>query len=277
MKKNRYWIICIASILIGSILFGIGVSLGGATSFNIGSNGLNFYNGFTNKDNQVFEIVTIDNETITKIDLDNNFSKITITNGDEISLRYSSDLEYKVKNDNTLYISSSENKQKTFGFFALFYVNDNVLEITIPESVVDVKIDSEGNVIISDLTLENLEIETSLGNVVLEDTFVTTSTIENEIGNISLTNCIIDNSKIQSSIGNVKTSNLDILSSGFFENDMGNLVLDFAKEESVYNFNVGVDLGNFEINGNKSLINYSNGTININIQSSIGNLVITTK
>lgn len=277
MKKNIYWIICIASILIGSILFGIGVSLGGATSFSIGSNGLNFYNGFTNKDTQVFETIIIDNTDITKIDLDNNFSKITITNGDEISLRYSSDLEYKVKNDNTLYISSSESKQKTFGFFALFYGNDDVLEITIPESVVDVEIDSEGNVIITDLVLENLEIENTLGNILLEDSFITTSTIENEMGNISLTNCIIDKSKIQSAMGNIKTSNLDILSSGFFENDMGNLVLDFAKEETNYNFNVGVDLGNFEINGKKILNNHSNGTININVQSSLGNLVITTK
>lgn len=276
MKKYIYWIICITSILIGTILFSIGVSLGGATSFSIGSNGLNFYNGFTNKDNQVFETVTIDNTDITKIDLDNNFSKITITYGDEISLRYSSYLEYKIKNDNTLYISSSSNKQKSFGFFALFYDND-VLEITIPKDIVDVKIESEGSITISDLTLEKLDIETTLGNVFIENSFINKSTIENDIGNISLTNCTIDISNIESNLGNIYTKNLDIITSAFFENSIGNSVIDFAKEENNYNFNVGIDLGNFEINGKKGSNNYSNGTININIQSSLGNFIITTK
>lgn len=276
MKKYIYWIICITSILIGTILFSIGVSLGGATSFSIGSNGLNFYNGFTNKDNQVFETVTIDNTDITKIDLDNNFSKITITYGDEISLRYSSYLEYKIKNDNTLYISSSSNKQKSFGFFALFYDND-VLEITIPKDIVDVKIESEGSITISDLTLEKLDIETTLGNVFIENSFINKSTIENDIGNISLTNCTIDISNIESNLGNIYTKNLDIITSAFFENSIGNSVIDFAKEENNYNFNAGIDLGNFEINGKKGSNNYSNGTIKINIQSSLGNFIITTK
>lgn len=45
-KKNIFWIIAFSSIILGGILFALGISLGGSTSFNIDANGITFQKGF---------------------------------------------------------------------------------------------------------------------------------------------------------------------------------------------------------------------------------------
>lgn len=59
LTKFLYWTICTSSILIGGLILGVGISLGGTTSFSINSNGFNFNNDISlseeKTDSELFE------------------------------------------------------------------------------------------------------------------------------------------------------------------------------------------------------------------------------
>lgn len=273
LNKFLFWAICFGSIIVGGILLAIGVSQGGATSFSIGSNGLNFYRGLVFSNDDIALYSDIIDEQVTSIELDLEFTEVIITKGDELTINYTSDIGYKIKN-NTLEVTSTSTKSNRFGMY-LNSVGQGLVKITVPDYVTSLEIETSSKTWIYDLTIDKIELDIALGNVVVENTKANYLDVEANLGNIELNDCSFDTLKAELDMGSLTTSNLEILSSAKFKNDMGTMYIDLSGVESDYNFQSSTDMGSFSINGNKSPSFY--GLIDIFTETTMGSARITTK
>lgn len=274
LGNTLYWIICIGSIILGGILFSVGISLGGASSFSIGPNGLVFYSGFSNYKYGNFEMNEfVITDLVDTIEIESDLSDIVFTSGDTLSVSYYGNINYKIKN-NTLELDASTNIMKQFGF-SMTTPNTSLIEITVPDYVINLEIDSSGKITISDLTLTQIDLETSLGDVLIEDTLAKHTDLKANLGNVTLNSCTFDTLRTELNMGALTTKKLDILSSANFENKMGTLDINLTKEESAYNFQNYANMGTLNINGNNNSL--ATGAINIISKTDMGSVTITTK
>lgn len=276
MKKLSnflYWAICFGSIITGGILLGVGVSLGGATSFSMGSNGLNFYHDIVfGKDATALHSTVVD-EQVFSIDLDLEFTEVIITSGDFLSMNYTSDIAYKIKDD-TLEITSTQSKSNRFGMY-FSSTPYSFVKITVPDYVTILDVETSSKTEISNLIMEKIELDVALGDTLIENTTANTLEVEANLGHIELNYCSFDTLKAELDMGNLTTLNLEVFTSAKFKNDMGSLNIDLSGEETEYNFISSVDMGSFSINGNKTPS--FNGLIDIFTETSMGSAKITTK
>lgn len=273
ISKLLYWAICLGSIVIGGTLLVSGVYLGGATSFSIGSNGLNFYKGIVlSSDELVLHSEVID-EQVTSINLDLEFTEVVITSGDELTISYTSDIGYKIR-DNRLEIISTASKSNRFGMY-LNSIGQGLVEITVPDYVTSLDIETSSKVTLTDLSLDKIALDVALGNALVEHTTANTIEVETNLGDITLNDCSFNTLKAELDMGRLTTSNLEILKSGRFENDMGSMYIDLSGDEHDYNFISSVDMGSWSINGNETPSFY--GLIDIYTETTMGSASITTK
>lgn len=276
MKKSSnllYWTICFGSILIGGILLGIGVSLGGATSFSFGSNGLNFYHdGFWGSDATALYSDVIE-EHVMSINLDLEFTEVIITNGDFLSINYTSDVTYKIRN-NTLEITSTQSKSNRFGVY-LGSSTYSLVKITVPDYVTNLEVTTSGTTELFNLSMDKIELDIALSNTIVENTNVNTFAIDANLGHITLNDCSFDTLEAELDMGDFTTSNLEIFTSAKVKNDMGSLDMNLSGSENYYNFINSVDMGSFSVNGNKTPSCY--GAIKIITETTMGSVTITTK
>lgn len=273
LSKFLYWTICLGSVIIGGILLCIGISLGGATSFTVGSSGLNFYHdlSFANDATALFSKV-IDDQVVS-INLDLEFTEVVITSGEFLSVNYTSDIAYKTRND-TLEIISTQSKSNRFGMYRSGK-SDSFVKITVPDYITDLEITTSGKTSLYNLSLDKIELDIALGDILAENTIANDFEIFANLGNITLKSCTFDNLDVELDMGNLTTSNLEILSSARIKNDMGSLDIDLSGEESDYNFKTSVDLGSFSLNGKNKPTFY--GFIDILTETTMGSVKITTK
>ncbi len=275
MKKLSsflYWTICFGSILIGGILLSVGVSLGGATSFSIGSNGLNFYHDtWFGKDATALHSTVVD-EQVLSIDLDLEFTEVIVTSGDFLSINYTPDIAYKIKDD-TLEITSTQSKSNRFGMY-FSSTPYSFVKITVPDYVISLDIETSSKTEISNLTMDKIELDIALGDTLIENTTSNSLDVEANLGHIELNHCSFDTLKADLDMGNLTTSNLEVVTSAKLKNDMGSLNIDLSGEESDYNFISSVDMGSLSING-KETSSFS-GLIDIFTETTMGSAKITT-
>ncbi len=273
LEKKLYWSICIGAIIVGGILFGIGVSLGGATSFSIGSNGLQFYSVFSNHPIGNFDLqLAVIEEEITAIELESGLGDVIFTSGDTLSISYYGDVSYKIKN-NTLEVESSTKKLNSFG---IRLTNSDVgfIEITVPDSVTSLDIESSGRITLSDLNLSKIDIEASLGDILMEDIMANQVKLNANMGNVTLNSCVFDDFSAELNMGAFTSKKLDILTSATLVNRMGAMEIDLIQEESAYLFTTNVEMGALSINGGNRIS--SNGNISIFAETTMGSVNITT-
>lgn len=276
MKKLSsflYWTICFGSILIGGVLLSVGVSLGGATSFSIGSNGLNFYHDIVFGKDAVALHSTVVEEQVLSIALDLEFTEVIITSGDFLSMNFTPDIAYKMKGD-TLEITSTQSKSNRFGVY-FSSAPYSFVKITVPDSVMSLDVETSSKTEISNLIMEKIELDVALGDTLIENTTANILEVEANLGHIELNHCSFDTLKADLDMGNLTTSNLEIFTSAKFKNDMGSLNIDLSGKESDYNFISSVDMGSLSINGNKTP-SFS-GLIDIFTETTMGSAKITTK
>ncbi|MFI3255210.1 MAG: DUF4097 family beta strand repeat-containing protein [Eubacteriales bacterium] len=273
LEKKLYWSICVGAIIFGGILLGIGVSLGGATSFSIGSNGLQFYSMFSNHPIGNFDLqfATIE-EKVTAIQLESGLGDVIFTSGDTLTISYYGDVSYKI-NNNTLEVESSWNKLNSFG---IRMTNSDVgfIEITVPQYVNSIEIDSSGRITLSDLNLSEIDIEASLGDILMEKITASQVELNANLGNVTLNSCVFDDISAELNMGAFTSKNLDILTSGTLVNRMGAMEIDLVQEESAYLFTTNMEMGVLSINGGNRIT--SNGDISIFVETSMGSVNITT-
>ncbi|MFI3255568.1 MAG: DUF4097 family beta strand repeat-containing protein [Eubacteriales bacterium] len=274
LDKKTYWSNCIVALTLGASLYAMGTFFGGASHFTFGSQGLNFhhwFSGFTVEEYET-ERVTITDEVVS-IQLDSQLGEVRFRTGDTLSLTYQGDVSHKITG-NRLEIDGKVNLYK-YWWQKLEDEKIGFIEITIPDTVTSLDIESSGIISLTDLDLADIEIETNLGNVQMEDTSVKKGKMTADMGNISLTSCTFDNLVAELDMGNLTTENLTIDVSGKFVNNMGNMEIGLAEVESNYNFHHKTNFGAFSINGRKT--SASVGSVIITTETDMGAISITTK
>lgn len=316
MKKNMksiiYWGICAGSIIAGSILFAVGSSMGGSTSFKLNGSGLMFNNdnpfeasigGFSSaehlKDTEHYEFpestltsetledleTTNDkgvssniNDVVTKVEFEGNFSNVTITTGDTLSFdSNSTKIKHSIKNG-TLYIEDNANDGASYPLSAFVKsAQATTIEIIIPTSVTTLDIETSGSVNIAGVILEKMELSSKLGAITLASVDCATLDIDADAGDVRVVDSIIGILDVEVSLGQFIFEDSDITRRADIECDMGNVELDLIGDEANYNFITNVSLGKLEINGDsKNRGNTGNG-IPIEIEAELGSVMIETK
>lgn len=271
--KTLYWAICIGSIVLGGTLFAVGISLGGASSFSIGSDGLHFHNDYIFTDAKLDLSQSVMDETITSINLDLELTEVVVTSGDELTIAHTSDIAY-TSNNNVLEITSNRRPTKRFGMY-FGTVDYSFVKITIPDDVKILEIDASGKTILRDLSMDLIELSIDLGDALIENTSANMIDIEASVGNVTLNSCSFDTLQSELEMGSLLTENLEIITSAKLKNAVGSMDINLSGTVNDYHFMNAIDMGSWTVNGNR--ISESNGHIDIITETNMGSVNITTR
>lgn len=152
-----------------------------------------------------------------------------------------------------------------------------VMEVKDIDVIETLSVDSSmGKSNISDMKLKSLDITSNMGNVTVSNMISQTTNIHNETGEIIVENGMFYHTKLTNNMGNI-SFNGDMYGNNEISCNMGNITLDLKRKEEAYTYDVNVDMGRVNIDGNdkrKTSIHKDNGAKNdyLNIDCDMGNV-----
>jgi len=242
MKSNKLWcIIALACLICGAVLCGAGFGLGGVLhdSYGIHYDADGFGIGVwedeeDTKDNGANESKTIPLDAFSELHLDVAVGDIRIESGTSFSLQLehiSSDA-YELKNDGkALYLQTW---QESNGLHFLAKQADCEIVVTIPHNTTleEVVVESNmGDVTISDVAAELLEVNQKLGDIELQDVYCETMTLDQKMGDVEYEG--------------KHPGNLDV------QNAMGDIDVVIEGSHKDYAYDLSASMGSIKANGHK--------------------------
>lgn len=287
--------------LIGLTLIGVGMGLGGASSFYVGTdnNALGFSplkfvdhnnsnkNDVIVKEQNIKELYNLDNidDIDTLIINCGSVNNIEITKGNQLSLIYDSNEISHNLHGNTLEVKNHSNYNYTgrvgiFNNLTRHYDTSNI-KITIPDTsnIKYIQIDAVGEVYINDILTEEVSIKSNLGDISLANTHAQSLEIDSNIASVVINSGSFKTIDFDLDLGDVNLNQVDIYESAYIDADLGNINLSLKGFEYDYNYYINTKMGNSSINSNKigsssSLNNHA--PIDLNLTASMGNIKIST-
>lgn len=253
-KVIKAFAICLAALIILSIINGVAHLVTSAFSFN---NDVNI--------NETY------NSDINNIKIDVGTTNMVIKYGDTFSITAENvSKEFKIKEEgNTLII-----KEKNITIFS--NKKSSHTTITIPNDLNNLSIDiGAGKLELSDITSNNFSLNQGAGKVVIINLISNNTTIDGGAGELHITSSKLQNLDLDLGAGKCYYNGI-LLGNNKIDQGVGELILDLYRED--YTIKASKGLGSITINGesySKDVI-VGEGINDIKIDGGIGSIIINT-
>lgn len=253
-KVIKTFAICLAALIILSIINGVAHLVTSAFSFN---NDVNI--------NETY------NSDINNIKIDVGTTNMVIKYGDTFSITAENvSKEFKIKEEgNTLVI-----KEKNITIFG--NKKSSHTTITIPSSLNNLSIDiGAGKLELSDITSNNFSLNQGAGKVVITNLISNNTTIDGGAGELHITSSKLQNLDLDLGAGKCYYNGI-LLGNNKIDQGVGELILDLYRED--YTIKASKGLGSITINGESYSkdVTVGEGINDIKIDGGIGSIIINT-
>ena len=253
-KVIKTFAICLAALIILSIINGVAHLVTSAFSFNNDVNINETYNG-----------------DINNIKIDVGTTNMVIKYGDTFSITAENvSKEFKIKEEgNTLII-----KEKNITIFG--NKKSSHTTITIPSSLNNLSIDiGAGKLELSDITSNNFSLNQGAGKVVITNLISNNTTIDGGAGELHITSSKLQNLDLDLGAGKCYYNGI-LLGNNKIDQGVGELILDLYRED--YTIKASKGLGSITINGESYSkdVTVGEGINDIKIDGGIGSIIINT-
>lgn len=253
-KVIKAFAICLAALIILSIINGVAHLVTSAFSFN---NDVNI--------NETY------NSDINNIKIDVGTTNMVIKYGDTFSITAENvSKEFKIKEEgNTLII-----KEKNITIFG--NKKSSHTTITIPSSLNNLSIDiGAGKLELSDITSNNFSLNQGAGKVVITNLISNNTTIDGGAGELHITSSKLQNLDLDLGAGKCYYNGI-LLGNNKIDQGIGELILDLYRED--YTIKASKGLGSITINGESYSkdVTVGEGINDIKIDGGIGSIIINT-
>lgn len=253
-KVIKAFAICLAALIILSIINGVAHLVTSAFSFNNDVNINETYNG-----------------DINNIKIDVGTTNMVIKYGDTFSITAENvSKEFKIKEEgNTLII-----KEKNITIFG--NKKSSHTTITIPSSLNNLSIDiGAGKLELSDITSNNFSLNQGAGKVVITNLISNNTTIDGGAGELHITSSKLQNLDLDLGAGKCYYNGI-LLGNNKIDQGVGELILDLYRED--YTIKASKGLGSITINGESYSkdVTVGEGINDIKIDGGIGSIIINT-
>ncbi|NLJ95223.1 MAG: DUF4097 domain-containing protein [Clostridiaceae bacterium] len=267
MKLSKLSIVGISLTLIGAILLGIFVLVGGVNSLpNSSFSFPSLFPTFAGKSNQ--RTIEFVDKTFSSIDIDTSLAGFQIMTGDVEypTLTYTELIQndrvfYEVRteiNDATLKITDYFAEQKftkRIGNLNSNLYKDNILVLPrdFKLSNLDIALDL-GSLKVENIELENMNLVLDMGNAEIDNLIADYAEMKLDMGSVELSGGEIAGGKYTVSMGSMESS-AKLTGEHIIDCDMGSIDLDIPLPESSVTYEIDVDMGNFNVNGDEVKLN----------------------
>lgn len=253
-KVIKAFAICLAALIILSIINGVAHLVTSAFSFN---NDVNI--------NETY------NSDINNIKIDVGTTNMVIKYGDTFSITAENvSKEFKIKEEgNTLII-----KEKNITIFG--NKKSSHTTITIPNDLNNLSIDiGAGKLELSDITSNNFSLNQGAGKVVITNLISNNTTIDGGAGELHITSSKLQNLDLDLGAGKCYYNGI-LLGNNKIDQGVGELILDLYRED--YTIKASKGLGSITINGESYSkdVTVGKGINDIKIDGGIGSIIINT-
>lgn len=253
-KVIKTFAICLAALIILSIINGVAHLVTSAFSFN--------------NDVNINETYSSD---INNIKIDVGTTNMVIKYGDTFSITAENvSKEFKIKEEgNTLVI-----KEKNITIFG--NKKSSHTTITIPSSLNNLSIDiGAGKLELSDITSNNFSLNQGAGKVVITNLISNNTTIDGGAGELHITSSKLQNLDLDLGAGKCYYNGI-LLGNNKIDQGVGELILDLYRED--YTIKASKGLGSITINGESYSKNVTvgEGINDIKIDGGVGSIIINT-
>ena len=253
-KVIKTFAICLAALIILSIINGVAHLVTSAFSFNNDVNINETYNG-----------------DINNIKIDVGTTNMVIKYGDTFSITAENvSKEFKIKEEgNTLII-----KEKNITIFG--NKKSSHTTITIPNDLNNLSIDiGAGKLELSDITSNNFSLNQGAGKVVITNLISNNTTIDGGTGELHITSSKLQNLDLDLGAGKCYYNGI-LLGNNKIDQGVGELILDLYRED--YTIKASKGLGSITINGESYSkdVTVGEGINDIKIDGGIGSIIINT-
>ncbi len=253
-KVIKTFAICLAALIILSIINGVAHLVTSAFSFN---NDVNI--------NETY------NSDINNIKIDVGTTNMVIKYGDTFSITAENvSKEFKIKEEgNTLII-----KEKNITIFG--NKKSSHTTITIPNDLNNLSIDiGAGKLELSDITSNNFSLNQGAGKVVITNLISNNTTIDGGAGELHITSSKLQNLDLDLGAGKCYYNGI-LLGNNKIDQGVGELILDLYRED--YTIKASKGLGSITINGESYSkdVTVGEGINDIKIDGGIGSIIINT-
>ena len=253
-KVIKTFAICLAALIILSIINGVAHLVTSAFSFN---NDVNI--------NETY------NSDINNIKIDVGTTNMVIKYGDTFSITAENvSKEFKIKEEgNTLVI-----KEKNITIFG--NKKSSHTTITIPNDLNNLSIDiGAGKLELSDITSNNFSLNQGAGKVVITNLISNNTTIDGGTGELHITSSKLQNLDLDLGAGKCYYNGI-LLGNNKIDQGVGELILDLYRED--YTIKASKGLGSITINGESYSkdVTVGEGINDIKIDGGIGSIIINT-
>lgn len=253
-KVIKTFAICLAALIILSIINGVAHLVTSAFSFN---NDVNI--------NETY------NSDINNIKIDVGTTNMVIKYGDTFSITAENvSKEFKIKEEgNTLVI-----KEKNITIFG--NKKSSHTTITIPNDLNNLSIDiGAGKLELSDITSNNFSLNQGAGKVVITNLISNNTTIDGGAGELHITSSKLQNLDLDLGAGKCYYNGI-LLGNNKIDQGVGELILDLYRED--YTIKASKGLGSITINGESYSkdVTVGEGINDIKIDGGIGSIIINT-
>lgn len=253
-KVIKAFAICLAALIILSIINGVAHLVTSAFSFN---NDVNI--------NETY------NSDINNIKIDVGTTNMIIKYGDTFSITAENvSKEFKIKEEgNTLII-----KEKNITIFG--NKKSSHTTITIPNDLNNLSIDiGAGKLELSDITSNNFSLNQGAGKVVITNLISNNTTIDGGAGELHITSSKLQNLDLDLGAGKCYYNGI-LLGNNKIDQGVGELILDLYRED--YTIKASKGLGSITINGESYSkdVTVGKGINDIKIDGGIGSIIINT-
>mgnify|MGYP000646492876 FL=1 len=253
-KVIKTFAICLAALIILSIINGVAHLVTSAFSFN---NDVNI--------NETY------NSDINNIKIDVGTTNMVIKYGDTFSITAENvSKEFKIKEEgNTLVI-----KEKNITIFG--NKKSSHTTITIPNDLNNLSIDiGAGKLELSDITSNNFSLNQGAGKVVITNLISNNTTIDGGAGELHITSSKLQNLDLELGAGKCYYNGI-LLGNNKIDQGVGELILDLYRDD--YTIKASKGLGSITINGESYSkdVTVGEGINDIKIDGGIGSIIINT-
>lgn len=253
-KVIKTFAICLAALIILSIINGVAHLVTSAFSFN---NDVNI--------NETY------NSDINNIKIDVGTTNMVIKYGDTFSITAENvSKEFKIKEEgNSLII-----KEKNITIFG--NKKSSHTTITIPNDLNNLSIDiGAGKLELSDITSNNFSLNQGAGKVVITNLISNNTTIDGGAGELHITSSKLQNLDLDLGAGKCYYNGI-LLGNNKIDQGVGELILDLYRED--YTIKASKGLGSITINGESYSkdVTVGEGINDIKIDGGIGSIIINT-
>jgi len=245
--KNGYKLVglVVSLMILGIVLVGVGIVNGGKTNIDVS----NMFDRQDNGDDESGLTRTEILEAYDSLELKADVAQIEIVKGDKYSLSISGikkkDISYKVQNHKLL-ITQKSHRRLSIGFKTL----ENIT-ITIPENVEIQDFQMEcgiGDVIISDVSSNNMSLKVGVGTVKINNVSADTCKIRGGVGEVTADTFTANKLDVEAGVGEIDMQ-------GDFKGDInlrggiGEIVLKASGQKSDFNYEFEKGIGEMKLNG----------------------------